>query len=197
MEQIAEKKRLILESALERIKNYGFHDCPMSKVASNAGVASGTIYTYFSNKDELIIELFHYVKHLIHERVSQNDDPAQDYKQRFFNFWRSLKELYLEKPSIQRFFEHFMNSPYNTPELQTRKSEWHKWTDDFFEQGVQEGHLRPMNPKIIRIMVMGSVTSYTRFHTTYNTLISEEEQTDLHQIPEMIWDGIKRQETIN
>jgi len=165
----------------------------MSKVAQNAGVASGTIYTYFENKDEMIIELFHYVKSLIHQRVSENDDPSLDFKQRFFNFWDSLQNLYLEKPSIQRFFEHFMNSPYNTPEIQLRKSEWHKWTDDFFEQGVQEGHLRPMNPKVIRMMVMGGVTSSTRFLTTYNTLITEEEKTDLHYIPQMVWDGIKKQ----
>lgn len=192
MEPLAEKKKLILESALERIKDHGFHACPMSKVAQNAGVAAGTIYTYFESKDELIIELFDHVKQTIYEKVSQNDDPSLEFKERFFSLWNCLVGLYVEKPSIQRFFEQFMNSPYNTAEIQNKENLWHQWSDNFFKEGIEKGYLKALNPNVISIMVLGSITSLTRIMVYYSSAISKK-GIDLNQISEMVWDGIKKQ----
>ena len=55
---IADKKEAILKSTLELIKDNGFHGTPISEIARHAGVASGTIYHYFSSKDAIIITLY-------------------------------------------------------------------------------------------------------------------------------------------
>ena len=60
--EIADKKKAILESTLELIRNNGFQGTPISLIAANAGVASGTIYHYFNSKDEIIVELYHLVR---------------------------------------------------------------------------------------------------------------------------------------
>lgn len=132
------------------------------------------------------------MKTLIYERVSQNDNPELDFKTRFYNFWNCLKDLYLEKPAIQRFFEHFVNSPYNTPEIQNKENNWHIWSDNFFQEGKDRGYLRDLNPKIINIMVLGSINSLTRIMVNYKSLLNKE-GIDLNHIPEMVWDGIKKQ----
>ena len=44
---IPDKREAILKSTLELIKDNGFHGTPISLIAKNAGVASGTIYHYF------------------------------------------------------------------------------------------------------------------------------------------------------
>ncbi|WP_226390542.1 TetR/AcrR family transcriptional regulator [Penaeicola halotolerans] len=86
MEQIAEKKKLVFESALELIKENGFHGSPMSMVAKKAGVAAGTIYTYFESKDELIVELYYYIKSKMLNEISEKDDPSLPFQERFFMF---------------------------------------------------------------------------------------------------------------
>lgn len=51
-----EKRDEIIRAAIELIAEHGFHGAPMALVAKQAGVAAGTIYCYFANKDELIRE---------------------------------------------------------------------------------------------------------------------------------------------
>lgn len=53
-----EKRERILEGALKAFAKKGFYNTKVSEIASEAGVADGTIYLYFKNKDDLLISLF-------------------------------------------------------------------------------------------------------------------------------------------
>ncbi|MGZ9584498.1 TetR/AcrR family transcriptional regulator [Paenibacillus marinisediminis] len=53
-----EKYEMILEAALKVIAENGFHGSQVSKIAKEAGVADGTIYLYFKNKEDILISLF-------------------------------------------------------------------------------------------------------------------------------------------
>ena len=55
--EISDKRKSILDSTLELIRQNGFQGTPISLIAKNAGVAAGTIYHYFENKEAIIIEL--------------------------------------------------------------------------------------------------------------------------------------------
>lgn len=52
------KRRAILEAAMEIFADRGIGNSPTSAISSAAGVAEGTLFTYFKTKDELINELF-------------------------------------------------------------------------------------------------------------------------------------------
>ena len=54
----SEKRRRILDGALRAFAKKGFYNTKVSEIASEAGVADGTIYLYFKNKDDLLISLF-------------------------------------------------------------------------------------------------------------------------------------------
>jgi len=44
------------------ISERGFHGTPMSMIADKAGVGAGTIYRYFENKEDLILQLYLEIK---------------------------------------------------------------------------------------------------------------------------------------
>lgn len=48
------KPERIIKAARERFRYYGLAKTTMQEIASDAGVAVGTLYLYFTNKDELI-----------------------------------------------------------------------------------------------------------------------------------------------
>lgn len=48
----------IIEAAVRVIAANGFHNAQVSKIAKEAGVADGTIYLYFNNKEDILISLF-------------------------------------------------------------------------------------------------------------------------------------------
>lgn len=54
----SDKRERILDGALKAFAKKGFYNTKVSEIASEAGVADGTIYLYFKNKDDLLISLF-------------------------------------------------------------------------------------------------------------------------------------------
>ncbi len=53
-----DRRRQILDAAVQVIAQQGFHACRVSDIAREAGVAHGLIYHYFDSKDEVLNELF-------------------------------------------------------------------------------------------------------------------------------------------
>lgn len=54
----SDKRRIITEAAVEVFAQKGFHQARVSDVARRAGVADGTIYLYFKNKEDLLLSIF-------------------------------------------------------------------------------------------------------------------------------------------
>ncbi|MCC4414725.1 TetR/AcrR family transcriptional regulator [Limosilactobacillus reuteri] len=50
-------KKKVLTTALKLFANNGFHATTTAKIAKQAGVSEGTIYKYFSSKDDLLAKL--------------------------------------------------------------------------------------------------------------------------------------------
>lgn len=48
----------IIDAAVKVIAKNGYHSSQVSKIAKEAGVADGTIYLYFKNKEDILISLF-------------------------------------------------------------------------------------------------------------------------------------------
>ncbi len=52
------KYNQIIDAAVEVIAENGYHSSQVSKIAKKAGVADGTIYLYFKNKEDILVSLF-------------------------------------------------------------------------------------------------------------------------------------------
>ncbi|NNE07280.1 MAG: TetR/AcrR family transcriptional regulator [Gemmatimonadetes bacterium] len=75
-----EKERQILDAAVTVFARSGYHKSSIAAIAGEAGVAAGTIYLYFRQKEDLIIALFQ--RHLgdyldeYEPRIRSESDPA-------------------------------------------------------------------------------------------------------------------------
>ena len=52
------KYKQIVDAAVIVIAKNGYHQAQVSKIAKEAGVADGTIYLYFKNKEDILISIF-------------------------------------------------------------------------------------------------------------------------------------------
>jgi TetR/AcrR family fatty acid metabolism transcriptional regulator len=52
------RREQIIDAAIKVFADKGFYNAKVADVAHTAGVADGTIYLYFKNKDDLLISLF-------------------------------------------------------------------------------------------------------------------------------------------
>ncbi|MEB2781771.1 TetR/AcrR family transcriptional regulator [Algoriphagus sp. C2-6-M1] len=190
MDHLLDKKKCIINSALDLIQEHGFHGCPVSQVAKNAGVAAGTIYTYFENKDDLIVGIYEYVAERITSYISERDDVTLKFEERFFAYWKNLSEFYRENPAIHGFYDQFLNSPFNSEEIQNNPNVWHEWTYKFFQSGMEEGAIRMTHPVILSILVNTNITSVVRIKKNFKNKLART-NVNLEEISHLIWAGIR------
>ena len=72
-----DKRDEIVRATLELIAEHGFHGAPMAMIAEKAGVAAGTIYLYFENKDVLITEVYRDLEERIYRYVQEGYAPEK------------------------------------------------------------------------------------------------------------------------
>jgi len=189
MEINSEKKKIILESTLELVREFGFHGFPISEVANRGGVAVGTIYYYFEGKDQLIQELYLYVVDLIFQEALKKDDASMSFKERYFIFWNNLVDLYHSKPAILSFFELYNNSSYYSDEAFVREGKFYKWLFMFFEEGLKSGELKPIDKEVLAVLVLGNMHTTAKVKMN-RSLRSGNKPIDLDKISKIIWEGI-------
>ena len=52
------KEKDILEAAVKVFAGQGYHRAKISKIAEIAGVAAGSVYVYFENKEDILLKIF-------------------------------------------------------------------------------------------------------------------------------------------
>ncbi len=71
----------ILDAAIEVFAEKGFHNARISDIAKRAGVADGTIYLYFRNKDDVLLSIFEEKMGVliagVHTALDGIDDPME------------------------------------------------------------------------------------------------------------------------
>jgi TetR/AcrR family transcriptional regulator, fatty acid metabolism regulator protein len=84
----SDKYQRILDAAVEIIAKKGFFHSRVSEIADRAGVADGTIYLYFKNKDELLMaaidSAFHVFIGRAREELRKLTDPREKLRKMAF-----------------------------------------------------------------------------------------------------------------
>ena len=69
------------------VAQHGFHGASMSEVAKAAGVATGTTYTHYASKDELVLAAYLETKAELGAAATAGVDPGAEPATRFRTIW--------------------------------------------------------------------------------------------------------------
>jgi len=99
-----QKRQAILDAAVELFADRGIGHAPTSAISSAAGVAEGTLFTYFKTKDELLNELYREMRKEIDREMA--DFPfSADARTRLRFVWDrflDLAEKYPKRLKVQQ-----------------------------------------------------------------------------------------------
>jgi AcrR family transcriptional regulator len=113
------KRSEILQAAVHEIADAGL-GAPTAKIASRAGVAAGTLFTYFRNKEELLNELYLQLKGEVYTKVNANFPRKGSLERRARHIWSSSLDWAIEFPEKRKVSMQLNVSDVITPETRTR-----------------------------------------------------------------------------
>jgi AcrR family transcriptional regulator len=113
-----EKRSAILDAAVQEIAAAGL-SAPTAKIAERAGIATGTLFTYFATKEELLNALYLELKLEIYGRVNAKFPRKASLGQRARHLWATSLNWAIEFPEKRKVSLQLSISSVITPE--TRK----------------------------------------------------------------------------
>ena len=162
------RKKKIIQVATQLFSEKSYHDVTIDEVATKAGIAKGTIYLYFESKEKLFLGIlengFESIESLIEKEVAKTDPASEKLKKvlrLIFGFYRqNLDVLRI----LSRDETHLIREHYQFTEHWRERRV--KLYEKILEKGVKEGSFRPINTKLLALIIFGLVRSVMFFYKT-------------------------------
>jgi TetR/AcrR family transcriptional regulator, fatty acid metabolism regulator protein len=178
------KYKQIIDAAVIAIAESGYHQAQVSKIAKQAGIADGTIYLYFKNKEDILISLFEEKMGVFVENLQQiiKDETSASEK---------LRQM------IENHFQVLANDRHlaTVTQLELRQSnkeirlkinavlkEYLKLLDQILIQGMVSAEFNPsMDVRVARQMVFGTIDEIS------TTWVMNENRYDLMELAPKVY----------
>lgn len=181
------KKDLIFKATLKLITENGLHATPMSKVAKEAGVAAGTIYLHFKNKEDLINQLYLDLKAQSVKALTQNLSSSLSVKDGVQLVWNNGLADRLKEPVRFRFLQQYTNSPYIENITREEGIKLFHQIIELWHRGKATKVIRDLDDIVIYAMLFSPLDALTKQHL--------QGQFDLENAKKAVfqscWDAIK------
>lgn len=182
------KREDILQTTLDLVCEIGFHETSIPLIIKKSGVASGTIYHHFENKEALINTLYAELNEEMGKAIIKDIEIETSYKSKFFHIWNNLFRFYIENPKKFEFLEDYTNSPRIKNEIKVIHERHYQAVIDFLETGIKSGILRELPIQLVKNLVFGNVSIIVRM-----ILLKEIEYSNelVEKTIQSCWDSVK------
>lgn len=198
-EEVVQEFRIqsIQEATMRVIARKGMAAATMQEIAEEAGVAKGTIYLYFRDRDELVEKTFESAIHILMERIDAaiEQDLPIDQKIRaimsahleFFGENREFFRLYLslrmpEGPAARQRRQ----KQHCQPQYAARARKF----ANALQEAMDRGELRAADPMKLALFIIEGSTAVILARLSDEAPASEAEDVDL--LTGLILDGIRK-----
>ncbi|MFD3260503.1 TetR/AcrR family transcriptional regulator [Paenibacillus lentus] len=150
-----DRRQQVIEAAEKSFALFGYKATTMDQVAKIANVAKGTIYTFFTNKEELFDEILRSVI-LDMKRITETE--VREDKSFFENVYHSmdlLLEFRREHELLIKLFQEVRD--FGTPQaregLQRIEDEILSYLESKITLAAQRGEIRSLDPKVVSFVM--------------------------------------------
>ena len=182
------KRTRLLKAAIKVFARHGFFKSKVEDIAKEAGVATGTTYLYFENKDDLLISIFEEEMAPIIDKISASMHEKSTAKEKIITFIEQHFEMVKNNPDLAVLFEVELrqSSKFLHNYHGTRFKEYLDVIGSAFTFGQENGEFRKdIHPSIFKQIVFGAVD-----HISSNYALSASKNFDLKMAAKMISDTI-------
>lgn len=166
MDKKMKKSDLIIQAALELFSAKSFKEVTVSEIAERAGVAVGTVYEYFSNKEDLYFSIPKKTAKYFNEQLKLHLEglfsPTEKIRKYiwFYLYFFKINPIFTEL----LLMELRVNKNFFSRKHQYGLSEATTEILEIIKEGQQLGEIRKdISPFLIRHMIMGMLEHITTY----------------------------------
>lgn len=157
-----EKYQRILEAAVSVFAKKGFYQSTISQIAREAGVADGTIYLYFKNKDDILVQFLNYKTKQVFSGFRESVDKADNSIDKLRNLVRRHLEEFQRDRDMAVVYQALAHQ--NNKLIQDYIREMSKMyldiVGEIVERGQEEGTMRrDLYLGLVKQFILGAVES--------------------------------------
>lgn len=156
------KKQDIFNTSLQLIVSQGLHATPMSQIAREANVAAGTIYHYFSSKEEMIHELYHTIHSELEDELKAENIDLENYAFEFSSLCLSIFKFFIQNPMKFNFLHQYEHSPLGNRSEELDRNIEYPIPVDFFRYGQDNNLVKQYPLSLIANIVYTNISSLVR-----------------------------------
>ncbi|OLN22637.1 TetR family transcriptional regulator [Domibacillus antri] len=180
------KYHQIIDAAVIAIAENGYHQAQVSKIARQAGVADGTIYLYFKNKEDILISLFQEKMGTFVEKTSENIQTKSKAADQLRLLVENHFTLLTEDPHLAVVTQ--LELRQSNKELRLKINEVLKsyllLIDQILQHGINSGEFRDsLNIRLARQMIFGTIdemiTTWVMNDQKYDLAASAQEAAEM------------------
>lgn len=156
----ARKRQRILKAAIEVFSRKGFYHAKISEIARKAGVADGTIYLYFENKDDLLISIFEEEMERIIQRFREELNPIVRADEKLRQFIILHAQMVTAEPDLAHILqiELRQSSVFMKDYKPIKFRQFLNILEEIFLEGQKQGIFpQEIHPGIIKRTVFGAL----------------------------------------
>ncbi len=150
----------ILEAAIKVFARRGFFQSTISQIAREAGVADGTIYLYFKNKDDILVQFFTYKTKQVFDRFQDDVGGAENAVEKLRNLIRRHLEEFQRDRNMAIVYQ-AVTRQHNRlvqNEIREMSKRYRDLVAGIVEQGQAEGSMRrDLYLSLVKRVILGSV----------------------------------------
>ncbi len=189
-----DKRSRILDAAEQIFALRGFHGARVTDIAKTAGVADGTIYLYFKNKDDLLVSLFEQRMSWINEIMAATVAECSDARSRFRGMVDRYLDLAVARPHLAEVLsiELRSSSKFMKEYKNVKFAEFLGLIAEVIQQGQQAGDIRDdVQPELVGRALFGALDELVVHY-----LMTRRRAADMAgiraQVFSVLWSGIER-----
>ncbi|MDQ7976961.1 TetR/AcrR family transcriptional regulator [Paraburkholderia sp. SARCC-3016] len=159
-----DKRNAILAAAIEVIAEQGL-GAPTSRIAKLAGVAEGTLFTYFDTKDDLLNQIYLELKAEMREVMMAQYPKAGSLQARARHVWQRFVEWGVANPAKRRALAQLSVSERVSEQAKTAGMQAFADVNLLVQESIAKGVLRDHPPAFISAIMSALAETTMEFMT--------------------------------
>jgi TetR/AcrR family transcriptional regulator, fatty acid metabolism regulator protein len=144
MKRNSAKYDQILTAAIKVFAERGFSQSTISQIAQEAGVADGTIYLYFKNKDDILVQFYEHMTDHVSSRFWKAVEEGKTALEKLQNLIRAHLEVFQSQPNGAIVYQSETHLQWRLVQEPTRQMSrmYREVISKLVAQGQKEGTIR-------------------------------------------------------